>query len=215
MILFLRFFNSEKSIAYKGMSWPWRLTLYVKVTWPWKWHFLSLLEYMLQQWFDPAMLTHRDRKGKFQAHVTLRTRSPVKVTTLAYIPLTFLSWKTLETKKNHCCSMYTSRDRKCHFQGHVTLTYKVNRQGHDIRLYSIDFPGVKKYTNKNHCCSMYTSRDRKCHFQGHVTLTYKVNRQGHDIRLYSIDFPDVEKPQKHKKIIAVACIQARDRKCHF
>ena len=44
--------------------------------------------------------------------------------------------------------MYTSRDRKCHFQGHVTLTYKVNRQGHDIRLYSIDFPEVKKYRNK-------------------------------------------------------------------
>ena len=44
--------------------------------------------------------------------------------------------------------MYTSRDRKCHFQGHVTLTYKVNRQGHDIRLYSIDFSEVKKYRNK-------------------------------------------------------------------
>ena len=29
-----------------------------------------------------------------------RTRSPVKVTTLAYIPLTFLSLKNLETKKN-------------------------------------------------------------------------------------------------------------------
>ena len=36
--------------------------------------------------------------------------------------------------------MYTSGDRKCHFQGHVTLTYKVTRQGHDIGLYSIDFP---------------------------------------------------------------------------
>ena len=44
--------------------------------------------------------------------------------------------------------MYTSRDRKCHFQDHVTLTYKVHRQGHDIRLYSIDFPEVKKYRNK-------------------------------------------------------------------
>ena len=44
--------------------------------------------------------------------------------------------------------MYTSRARKCHFQGHVTLTYKVNRQGHDIRSYSIDFPEVKKYRNK-------------------------------------------------------------------
>ena len=44
--------------------------------------------------------------------------------------------------------MYTSRDRKCHFQGHVTLTYKVNRQGHDIRLYSIDFPELKNLKNK-------------------------------------------------------------------
>ena len=34
--------------------------------------------------------------------------------------------------------MYTSWDRKSHFQGHVTLTYKVTRQGHDIRLYSFD-----------------------------------------------------------------------------
>ena len=88
--------------------------------------------------------------------------------------------------------MYTSRDRKCHFQGHVTLTYKVNRQGHDIRLYSIDFPEVKKYRKKNHCCSMYTSRDRKCHFQGHVTLTYRVTRQGHDIGWYSVDFPELK-----------------------
>ena len=105
--------------------------------------------------------------------------------------------------------MYTSRDRKCHFQGHVTLTYKVNRQGHDIRLYAIDFSELKNLRNKkNHCCSMYTSRDRKCHFQGHVTLTYKVNRQGHDIRLYSIDFPEVKKYRNKQKIIAVACIQA-------
>ena len=106
--------------------------------------------------------------------------------------------------------MYTSRDRKCHFQGHVTLTYKVNRQGHDICLYSIDFPELKNLRNKkkNHCCSMYTSRDRKCHFQGHVTLTYKVNRQGHDICLYSIDFSELKNLRNKKKIIAVACIQA-------
>ena len=44
--------------------------------------------------------------------------------------------------------MYTSRDRKCHFQGHVTLTYKVTRQGHDIGLYSIDFPEWKNLRNK-------------------------------------------------------------------
>ena len=44
--------------------------------------------------------------------------------------------------------MYTSRDRKCHFQGHVTLTYKVTRQGHDIRLYAIDFPELKNLRNK-------------------------------------------------------------------
>ena len=87
--------------------------------------------------------------------------------------------------------MYTSRDRKCHFPGHVTLTYKVPRQGHDIKLCSIDFPAWKNLRNKkNHCCSMYTSRDRKYHFQGHVTLTYKVTRQGHDIKLCSIDFPE-------------------------
>ena len=44
--------------------------------------------------------------------------------------------------------MYTSRDRKCHFQGHVTLTYKVNRQGHDIRLYAVDFSELKNLRNK-------------------------------------------------------------------
>ena len=44
--------------------------------------------------------------------------------------------------------MYTSRDRKCHFQGHVTLMYKVTRQGHDIGLYSIDFPEWKNLRNK-------------------------------------------------------------------
>ena len=106
--------------------------------------------------------------------------------------------------------MYTSGDRKCHFQGHVTLTYKVTRQGHDIRSYSIDFPEVKKYRNKkkNHCCSMYTSGDRKCHFQGHGTLTYKVTRQGHDIRLYAIDFSELKNLRNKNKIIAVACIQA-------
>ena len=96
--------------------------------------------------------------------------------------------------------MYTSRDRKCHFQGHVTLTYKVTRQGHDIRLYAIDFSELKNFRNeKNHCCSMYTSRDRKCHFQGHVTLTYKVNRQGHDIHLYAIDFSELKNLRNKKK----------------
>ena len=163
------------------------------------------------------MYASGDRKCHFQGHVTLTSRSPVKVTTLAYIPLTFLSLKNLETKKNHCCSMYTSRDRKCHFQGHVTLTYKVTRQGHDIRLYAIDFSELKNFRNKkNHCCSMYTSRDRKCHFQGHVTLTYKVNRQGHDIRLYAIWlFVSWKTLEKKKKSLAVACIQAEIDKCHF
>ena len=106
--------------------------------------------------------------------------------------------------------MYTSRDRKCHFKGHVTLTYKVTRQGYDIRLYSIDFPELNNLRNKKkiHCCSMYTSRDRKCHFKGHVTLTYKVTRQGYDIRLYSIDFPELNNLRNKKKFIAVACIQA-------
>ena len=45
--------------------------------------------------------------------------------------------------------MYTSRDRKCHFKGHVTLTYKVTRQGYDIRLYSIDLPELNNLRNKN------------------------------------------------------------------
>ena len=44
--------------------------------------------------------------------------------------------------------MYKSWDRKCHFQGHVTLTYKVTRQGHDIRLYYIDFPEMNNLRNK-------------------------------------------------------------------
>ena len=34
-------------MEYKPISWPWRVTLYVKVTWPWKWLFLSPLVYML------------------------------------------------------------------------------------------------------------------------------------------------------------------------
>ena len=34
-------------------------------------------------------------------------------------------------------------------QGHVTLTYKVTRQGYDIRLYSIDFPELNNLRNKN------------------------------------------------------------------
>ena len=58
---------------------------------------------------------------------------------------------------------------------------------------------------------MYTSRDRKCHFQGHVTLTYKVTRQGHDIGLYSIDFPEWKNLRNKKKIIPLACIQAKTR----
>ena len=60
--------------------------------------------------------------------------------------LTFLSWKTLETKKIIAVACIQAEIES--FQGHVTLTYKVNRQGHDIRLYSIDFPEVKKYRNK-------------------------------------------------------------------
>ena len=58
---------------------------------------------------------------------------------------------------------------------------------------------------------MYTSRDTKCHFQGHVTLMYKVTRQGHDIGLYSIDFPEWKNLKNKKKIIALACIQAKTR----
>ena len=97
--------------------------------------------------------------------------------------------------------MYTSGDRKCHFQGHVTLTYKVTRQGHDIGLYSIDFPEWKSIeTKKFECSSMYTSGDRKCHFQGLVTLTYKVTRQGDDIHLYSIDFSEVNNLRNKKKL---------------
>ena len=46
--LFLRLFNSGKSMEYKPISWPWQVTLYVKVTWPWKWLFLSPLVYMLE-----------------------------------------------------------------------------------------------------------------------------------------------------------------------
>ena len=103
--------------------------------------------------------------------------------------------------------MYTSWDRKCHFQGHVTLTYKVTRQGHDIRLYSIDFPELNNLRNKtNYRSSLYTSWNRKCHFQGHVTLTYKVTRQGHDIRLYSIDFPEMNNLRNKKKLNVPACI---------
>ena len=64
--------------------------------------------------------------------------------------------------------MYASGDRKCHFQGHVTLTYKVTRQGHDIRLYSIDFPEVKKYRNKKNL------NDLACTQAEIESVTFKV-----------------------------------------
>ena len=147
-----------------------------------------------------------------QGHVTLKVTLSISACIHATAMIFFY---TFSLQESQCCSMYTSRDRKCHFQGHVTLTYKVTRQGHDIRLYAIDFSELKNLRNKkNHCCSMYTSRDRKCHFQGHVTLTYKVTRQGHDIRLYSIDFPEV-KSIETKKNHCCSMYTSRDRKCHF
>ena len=78
-----------------------------------------------------------------------RTRSPVEATILAYIPLTFLSGKTLETKKNfHRSSLYTSWDRKCHFQGHVTLTYKVTRQATILAYIPLTFLKWKSIETK-------------------------------------------------------------------
>ena len=49
--LFLRFFGWKKSMACRPNTWPWRVTLYVKVTWPFKWPFLSRDLYMLETWF--------------------------------------------------------------------------------------------------------------------------------------------------------------------
>ena len=62
--------------------------------------------------------------------------------------LIFFCFYTFSLQESQCCSMYTSWDRKCHFQGHVTLTYKVTRQGHDIRLYAIDFSELKNLRNE-------------------------------------------------------------------
>ena len=49
--LFLRFFGSRKSMACRSDTWPWSVTLYVKVTWSFKWPILSQALYMLETWF--------------------------------------------------------------------------------------------------------------------------------------------------------------------
>ena len=45
---FLRLFGSRKSMAYGPDTWPWRMTLYVKVTWSYKWPVSSWAVYMLE-----------------------------------------------------------------------------------------------------------------------------------------------------------------------
>ena len=67
---------------------------------------------------------------------------------LAYVALSFLTRKTMETKKVHPCSLFTTRDREGHIQSHVTLTYKVTRQGYSVGLCCVEFPDPKKHRNK-------------------------------------------------------------------
>ena len=135
---------------------------------------------------------------------------------LAYVALSFLTRKTMETKKVHLCSLSTTRDRKGLIQGHVTLTYKVTRQGFSVGLCCIEFPDSKNQGNKKvHRCSLSTTRDRKGLIQGHVTLTYKVTRQGYSVGLCCIEFLDSKNHGNKKKFIAVACLQPEIGKVPF
>ena len=88
--------------------------------------------------------------GKIPFKVTWpwRTRSRLKVTVLAYVALSFLTRKTMETKKDHRCGLSTTRDRKGPIQGHVTLTYKATPQGYSVGLCCIEFPDPKNHGNK-------------------------------------------------------------------
>ena len=155
-VSFPNFVGSTNSMGCETDTLPWRVTLYVKVTWPYKRPISSRDLYMLETWlclfswfvWSRKSIAFEPRTSKSCDLTTDLSKSRVKVTYLVHMLLTFSIQQTMETKQIHVSSMYRSRDKIGHLQGHVTLTYKVTHQGHVSGSHVIDLLDQTNHRNK-------------------------------------------------------------------
>ena len=91
----------------------------------------------------------------------------------------------------------------------MTLTYKINREGHDVSFSFFEFLDPKSIRNKKNlialACVLPEIGKVKCKIK--MTLTYKVNRKGHDVpSSFFLSFWTQNPLETKKNLIALACV---------